>query len=156
MIPSETYAKWLLVLLAEIFGVADTPQGFVLDDGRSGLMGTINVLSAEQASFAPNVEQGTIASHCGHILFLLQFFAAHERGESPEADWQGSWAIRMVDAAAWQHLRDELQATYDQLVVRLQARTDWPEPAVTASMMLLTHCAYHVGEIRQRLLWIDA
>jgi hypothetical protein len=33
----------------------------------------------------------------------------------------------------------------------LQARDAWPEPAVAASMILLAHCAYHVGEIRQLL-----
>jgi hypothetical protein len=39
---------------------------------------------------------------------------------------------------------------------RLKVRDDWPEAAVAASMMLLAHCAYHVGEIRQRLLWVTA
>ena len=29
-------------------------------------------------------------------------------------------------------------------------------PLITgAAMLLLAHCAYHVGEIRQRLLWVN-
>jgi hypothetical protein len=156
MIPTAEFTKWLFVLLAETFGVADTPSGYILDTGQSGLLGTINTLSAEVASAAPAPEQATIASHCGHVLFLLQYFAAYERGETPEPDWAGSWATRTVDDAAWQALRQELQTTYDALMARLQARDTWPESGVAASLMLLAHCAYHVGEIRQRLMWVTA
>lgn len=154
MIPTEDFKKWFLILLSETFGVADTPNGYILDTGQSGLIGTINTLGAEVASAAPAPGQATIASHCGHVRFLLQHFAAYERGETPDADWAGSWAIHAVDDAQWQALRDELQTIYTNLVTRLHARDDWPEPAVAAGMMLLAHCAYHVGEIRQRLLWV--
>ena len=154
MIPTAEFTHWFFLLLAETLGVADTPHGRILDNGQSGLLGTINTLSAEVASAAPTPDQATIASHCGHILFLLQYFAAYERGETPEANWAGSWAIRTVDDAAWLALRQELQTTYDNLMERLKVRDTWPEAAVAASMMLLAHCAYHVGEIRQRLLWV--
>ena len=156
MIPTAQFTNWLFLLLAEIFGVADTPDGRILDTGQSGLLGTINALSAEVASAAPMKDQATIASHCGHVLFLLQYFAAYERGETPDADWEGSWAIRTIDDAAWLALRQELQTTYDNLIERLKVRDAWPEAAIAASMMLLAHCAYHVGEIRQRLLWVAA
>ena len=154
MIPTAQFTHWFLLLLAEVFGVADTPDGRILDTGQSGLLGTITTLSPEVASAAPTPDQATIASHCGHVLFLLQYFAAYERGETPEADWEGSWATRVVDDAAWLALRQELQTTYDTLIERLNVRDTWPEAAIAASMMLLAHCAYHVGEIRQRLLWV--
>ena len=154
MIPTGEFKSWFLLLLAEIFGVADTPDGRILETGRSGLMGTIDALSAEVASAAPAPDQAAIASHCGHVLFLIEYFAGYERGETPEADWEGSWAIRTVDDAAWLALRQELRTTYDTLMERLKAREEWLEAAVAASMMLLAHCAYHVGEIRQRLLWV--
>ena len=156
MIPTAEFTKWFLLLLAETFGVADTPYGYILDTGQSGLLGTIDALSAEVASAAPTPEQATIASHCRHVLLLLQYYAAYERGETLEPDWSGSWAIRIVDDAAWQALRHELRTTYDALMARLQARDTWPESGVAASLMLLAHCAYHVGEIRQRLMWVTA
>jgi hypothetical protein len=156
MIPTAEFTKWFFLLLAETFGVADTPHGYILDTGQSGLLGTIDSLSAEAASAARGPEHATIASHCGHVLFLLQYFAAYERGETPAADWAGSWATRVVDDAAWQALRQELRTTYDAVMARLQARDDWPEAAIAASLMLLAHCAYHVGEIRQRLLWVTS
>ena len=154
MIPTPEFTKWFFILLAETFGVADTPDGYILDTGQSGLLGTINTLSAEVASAAPTPDQATIASHCGHVLFLLQYFAAYERGETPAPDWEGSWTTRVVDDGAWQALRDELRTTYDGLTARLRMREIWPEAAVAASLMLLAHCAYHVGEIRQRVQWV--
>lgn len=154
MIPTNDFTSAFFTLFAEIFGVADMQSAYILDTGQSGLIGTIDKLSAEVASAAPSPNQATIASHCGHILFLLHFFAAFERGETPEPDWEGGWATRAVDEAAWRALRAELRATYDALMVRLRQREEWPQQAVGASMMLLAHCAYHVGEIRQRLLWV--
>lgn len=156
MIPSAEFTKWFLILLAETFGVADTSSSYILDTGQSGFFGTIDTLSAEVASAAPTPEQATIASHCGHVLLLLQYYAAYERGETLEPDWAGSWATPIVDDAAWQALRQELRTTYDALMVRLQVRDIWPESGVAASLMLLAHCAYHVGEIRQRLLWVTS
>jgi hypothetical protein len=156
MISTTDFKKWFFLLLAETFGVADTPHGVMLDTGRSGLIGTINTISAEIASAAPTPDHATIAAHCGHILFLLNHFAAYERGETPTMDWPSSWKTRVVDDAAWQALRNDVQTAYDSVVARLQAREEWPEAAVAASMVLLAHCAYHVGEIRQRLLWVAA
>jgi len=62
----------------------------------------------------------------------------------------------VVDAAQWQALQHELQASYTTLVARLKARETWPDEAIGAAMLLLTRRAYHVGEIRQRLLWVGA
>lgn len=154
MIETATFTRPFLALLAETFGVGDASAGYILDTGQSGLIGTINTLSAAVASAAHTPDEATIAAHCGHILFLLRFFAAHERGETPEPDWPASWSTRVVDDAEWLALRHELQSTYDALVARLQARAIWPDEAVGAAMMLLAHCAYHVGEIRQRLTWV--
>lgn len=151
MINAADFSKWLRILLDETFGVAHTPQGFMLETGRSGLLGTLEGVSAEVASSAAGPEEATVASHCSHILFLLQHFAAHERGEPSDPDWEGSWATRAVDRDAWDALRHELQTTYDAVVTQLQARHEWPEPAVAAAMLLLAHSAYHLGEIRQRL-----
>ena len=154
MIQTADFTKWLRILLAETFGVADTPEAYFLDSGQSGLIGTIATLSAEVASAAPTPEQGTIASHCGHVLFLLRLFDAYEQGQTPTPDWEGSWSIRSVDEAAWRALRDELQAAYSAVVADLQANDTWPEPRIAAAMTLVAHCAYHVGEIRQRQLWV--
>lgn len=155
MIQTADFTGSFFSLLAEIFGVADTPHGYILDDGQSGLLGTVNALSPEVASAARTGEDATIAGHCGHVLFLLRLFIAYaEGGQPPQPDWPSSWATREVDAVAWQTLRHDLRAAYDTLVGHLQARQNWEQPVVGAALMLLGHCAYHVGEIRQRLIWV--
>jgi hypothetical protein len=156
MIPIAEFKEPFFALLAEIFGVADTPHGFMLDTGTSGLIGTITTLSAETASAAPSDDHATIASHCGHLLFLLNLFLDYERGKQIQPDWASSWKTRVVDDAAWQTLRDDLQRAYNDVVAAFRAREEWPQQAVGAAMMLIGHSAYHVGEIKQRLLWVNA
>jgi hypothetical protein len=151
MSQSTDFKKWLLILLAETFGASDSPNGYILDDGRTGLLGAIGGLSTERASAARSAGQATIASHCAHILLIVNYFATYERGETMEPDWAGSWTSPTVDDAAWQALRNDLRASYDTMMARLQVRDEWHEAAIAASMMLLAHCAYHVGEIRQLL-----
>ncbi len=151
MIKNEDFTKPLNLLLAETFGMSEAPGGFFLDSGRDGLFGTIDTIGAETASIALKPENATIASHCAHILFLLRLFEAYEQGQKPEPDWQESWRTRVVDKAAWQTLRAELQTGYETARARLQARDTWDEPPLAATMTLLVHCAYHIGEIRQLL-----
>src|SRR5262245_19545514 len=152
MIKVEDFTQNLSAFFTEIFGASDSPNGYILDTGRSGLLGTIDGLSAAVASATPRPDESTIASHCGHILFLLKTYDAYEQGYQPKLDWPGSWAIRTVDEEAWATLRANLHAAYEIVVGHLQNRTEWPEPPLSAALMLLAHCAYHVGEIRQRLL----
>jgi hypothetical protein len=156
MIQTADFTKWLSILLTETFGASDSPDAYFLDSGQSGLLGTINTLSAEVASAARSPEQSTIASHSAHVLFLLRLFEAYEQGQTPTPNWEGSWSTRVVDDAAWRALRGELQSAYASVAARLQANDAWPEPRVAAAMILVAHCAYHVGEIRQRLLWVAA
>ena len=156
MIVTTSFTQPFFVLFAEAFGVSEHSDGFFLDSGQSGLLGTVSTLSAKVASASRTPEEATIAAHCGHILFLLKFFAARERGEEPNTDWASSWTTRVVDETQWKAVQHELQTSYVGLVERLQARDTWPDEAIGAAMMLLAHCTYHVGEIRQRLLWVNA
>lgn len=151
MIESNDFRKWFGILFAEAFGVADTESGYFLDSGRAGLLGTIDQVDAQTASAALKPGNATIASHCGHVLFILHFFTAHSRGETPTADWPGSWTTREVDDAAWATLRGDVRREYETIQRWLQHNERWDEAPVAALMILLTHCAYHVGEVRQLL-----
>lgn len=151
MIDPNTFKSSLLMLLAEAFGATDNPHGWFLDDGKAGLLGTIEQIDVAMANGALRPENETVASHSGHLLCLLEYFVGFERGQQPKMDWPGSWRYRNLDAAAWDKLRADLRANYTTLTGLIQARTEWPEPAVGACMMLLAHVSYHVGEIKQIL-----
>lgn len=148
-INTTVFTASLGALMAEAFGMAATPHGFFLDTGQSGLLGTINQIDAVTASTPCPVAAETIAAHCGHVRWLLTFFAEHERGENPPPAWAASWQVQTVDDAAWATLRQELADTYTYLQERLQIRTDWHEVAVSAWLMLLAHVSYHVGVIHK-------
>src|SRR5882724_12216659 len=132
MIEPAVLAMSLNTLLGEVFGVTDSPEGYMLENGHAGLMGTINGLSAATASARLAPGEPTIAAHCGHILFLLSFHLGHELGQNPAADWEESWARHAVDEPAWAALRGQLQATYDTVVARFTPDSAWPEPRVGA------------------------
>lgn len=151
MIQSADFKKWLLLLLAEVFGVTDAPYGYTLDNGKTGLLGTIRPVSAEVASAAKKPEQATVASHCAHVLFILKYFDGYEHGNRAQPDWQSVWATRIVDEAAWNKLREDLHTAYNAVVQDIEQHEPWDEAPDAACMILSTHCAYHLGEIRQML-----
>jgi hypothetical protein len=149
MLTEDEFKSPFLVFLAEVFGVSGAPGGYFLDTGRSGLLGTLDNIDAVTASTPLKSAPDTIAAHAAHVLYILRFFSAHEQGRNPEPDWPGSWTTHRVDEESWNRLRDELRTTYEFVVVRLKAREEWQGPAIGASMMLLAHCAYHVGVIHR-------
>jgi hypothetical protein len=151
MIPVDDFKQPLRTLLAETFGVADTPTGFFLDSGRSGLLGTIDGITASQASLTPGAGHATVAAHCGHVLYQLRIFEAFEQGRHPAMDWPSSWNVDTVDEVAWTALRGHLRATYESVAGSITKRDTWPPQGVGAALMLLAHCAYHLGEVRQIL-----
>lgn len=152
----DEFKNPLLMLLAEAFGVSDAANGFFMDDGHSGLLGTLDGLTAVTASARLRPVNATIAAHTNHVLFLLDLFMAYERGEQPSHDWEGSWKVQLVDDAAWDALRADVRARYGEVTGALRARTDWPEQAVSVAIMLLAHVAYHTGEIKQIITSLQA
>lgn len=149
MIDEGVFKQSLAGLLAEALGVAESSYGFFLDSGQSGLLGTINQVDAAIASTPFRPDEETIAAHCGHVRWLLNFFAAYERGETPAPDWPASWQTQVVDEPTWAALRSEIAQTYTHLLTRLHSRADWQPMAVGAWMMLLAHVSYHVGVIHK-------
>jgi hypothetical protein len=152
MIKSEIFKQSLNTLLPEVFGVTDAPHGYILDNGQAGLLGTLDQVDSATASARLRPSNETIASHTNHVLFLVSLHNRFEAGEQPhDIDWAGSWTNQVVDAATWDRLRADLRAAYNTVVGRLEQRSEWPDDGVGAYIMLVAHCAYHLGEIKQIL-----
>ena len=144
---AQAFKQTLISLLAEAYGLSDAPTGFFLDSGRSGLFGQIEKIDAKVASDQIEPDHETIAGHCRHLLYTFEIFLAFENGERPTPDWAASWVPQIVDEAEWDKLRAALKSAYDLFIEKVQARTEWPQPAVGAGMMMLAHTVYHVGVI---------
>lgn len=144
MNPQE-FANWLKTLLEETFAKPAGQPGYMLDRSATGLLGTLETLSAEQVSLAEN--STSIAAQCGHVAFIQAAFIRWMAGEEYEPDWSQSWLVREVDSAQWDELRKQIRDQHAELINLLETRP-LQDPLENAAL-LITHSAYHLGAIRQ-------
>ncbi len=154
-IDAEMLFKCVHTLLSELVNGPAPGQGtWILDrDPSAGLAGTLDSLSAAQASRHIVAGESSIAGHANHLLFSLSLMNRWAAGENPfeGADWQGSWKIQTVDDAQWKELRRELREQGHAWMDALDADKDWDEESLTGSLASFAHLAYHLGAIRNML-----
>lgn len=149
-IPRETVLRAVLPILSEAFAGPADPRSthFVNNAPDCGLFGTLDALTAGQASLAVDGGGATAAAQAEHVRFSLDVSIRWMRGERPEVDWARSWDVREVDDDAWTVLRDQLRRTYDAFVVMAHQQ---PMDAELLEGLVATvaHAAYHLGALRQ-------
>jgi len=154
-INAEMLFRCVHTLLSELVDGPAPGQGtWILDrDPSAGLAGTLDSLSAAEASRRIVPGESSIAGHANHLLFSLTLMNRWAAGENPfqGADWQGSWKLQTVDDAQWKNLRRELREQGHAWMDALNADKDWDEESLTGSLASLAHLAYHLGAIRNML-----
>lgn len=149
-IPRETVLRAVLPILSEAFAGPADPRSthFVNNQPDCGLFGTLDALSAEQASTPLGEGGSTAAAQAEHVRFGLDVSVRWLRGERQKVDWARSWEVRRVDEAAWTELREQLRRTYDAFVVMVHQQ---PMDAELLAGLVATvaHAAYHLGALRQ-------
>ncbi|WP_077604370.1 hypothetical protein [Oceanobacillus sojae] len=126
-------------------------EGSMFTESRpnSGLFGSLNQLTANEASTAVNGT--TIAAHADHTRFYLWGTnVILKDGKQPEMDWGESWKINLVDEKRWNQIQEELRHEYVTFLERLNT-IEWSEPPTKEVLGSLAHSAYHLGAIRQML-----
>jgi len=120
-----------------------------LDTGPdAGLRNTLAGLSAADAS---KVWAGSsIAAQAHHVLFSFEAFGAFIRGDRHSRDWNPSWRISSVDDAEWTKLQEDREGEYKSL--REAVRAAEGDEAIRGALAAVTHLAYHIGAIRQKLV----
>ena len=149
-VSQETFTTDLFDILEETF---ETHHGVFLDKGTS-LLTTLDQISADEASIPVGGRCATIAAQVEHVILYLEVLGGHMAGqEIGKVDWGEIWGrVGPVTAAEWDDLRARLKAAYGQLTTMLQGIEDWEQnDAIGASIAILVHTAYHLGEIRQAL-----
>lgn len=140
--------KQLLAVLAEGFEGPRHELTYFLDSGPdAGLRKTLAALSAEEAS--RDWGGNSVAAHAQHILFSFEAFGAYIRGDRTQRDWNQSWSVSTVDEESWKKLQDDLGREYSTL--RESVRGAEGDEALRGSLAAVTHLAYHIGAIRQKL-----
>src|SRR5687768_4535204 len=106
-IPRETVLRAVLPILSEAFAGPADPRSthFANNEPDCGLFGTLDALTAEQASTPVEDGGATAAAQAEHVRFSLDVSARWMRGEREKADWARSWDVMQVDDDAWTELR---------------------------------------------------
>jgi hypothetical protein len=143
-------------ILARIFselidGAAAGGGAFVLNAGDMGLLRSLGKLSAADAS--RSVDGGaTIAAHAQHVrygLSLMNEWASTGGNPFANARWDEAWTTRVVDAAAWDEIRNGLGDEAHRWLDALKSPRDVAAVELTGMAASVAHLAYHLGAIRQ-------
>jgi hypothetical protein len=147
----QAVLRTVMPILAEAFaGPADPRRTlFVSTEPDSGVFGTLDRLSAAQASTPPAPGRATAAAHAEHLRYSLDYGTRWLRGDRPRADWPSSWAVQAVDDEAWVRLRERLRDEYAQLLELVDGRAEMDEALLGAIVLAIAHTSYHLGALRQ-------
>lgn len=126
-------------------------DGFMLNAGDVGLLGSLERLSAEDASVsAPG--GATIAAHVEHVRYGLSLMNRWADGESnpfATADWSSAWKTSSVTADEWARLQEALRTEINRWLDALAQPRPLSGMALDGVIGSIAHLAYHLGAIRQ-------
>lgn len=123
---------------------------FVNTEPNCGVFGTIEGLTAEQAS-KPLTQGGrSIAAHVEHLRWSLANVNGVARGKQWNPDWSGSWAVQEVNDQQWDDLRAALRREFDLVLEAIDAAPEFADRDMLTGMIAMApHAAHHLGTIRQ-------
>lgn len=145
--------RQLLAVLREGFEGPASDVTYYLDSG-AGLRNTLAALTPAQAS--KDVGGTSVAAHAHHLLFSFGAFGDFIAGENAQHDWNESWRVAEVDDAQWAKLQSDLANGYDALRERIDTHSANGPKALGGTLGAITHLAYHVGAIRQKVAALRA
>jgi hypothetical protein len=139
-------------LFSELTAGTDGVDGqYILNSGDVGLLRSLDLLSAAEASASSN-GGATIAAHARHLSYGLSLMNRWGReGGNPFADatWDAAWQITTVDAAAWEEIRRDLRRETQDWTEILRTPRETGIVELSGMIGSIAHLAYHLGAIRQ-------
>jgi len=141
----------LFALLTETFEGKNTAFGTMYLDAGTGFFETLETVDAEKASRALAEGATTIAAHCEHVRFYLEFLSDYMGEKFKMVDWKDSWKVKTVTDAEWTALRGQLQKTYQKVTDTFNEVETWNDFKISGALGILAHTAYHLSAIRQIL-----
>lgn len=148
-INQEDFTKSLSALFKETFESTNTAFGTMYIDQNTGLFATLETIDADRASRAAAGGTATIAAHCEHLRFYLDFLNNYLREDFKMADWKDSWLVKTVDDAEWTALCGQLHKAYQNVTDTFDEIETWNDFKISGALGILAHTAYHLSAIRQ-------
>lgn len=142
-------------ILAEVMEGPPGTEGFLLNPGDRGLVGTLDGIDERLASRRTRDGRASIAAHVDHVVYgfsLLNRWAAGEPNPWATADWEASWQRNTVTAEEWHALRDRLRR--EAMAWRTAMATGkfaWDSVTAAGAVSSAAHAAYHMAAIRHRV-----
>jgi hypothetical protein len=146
-----TISSSLVALASELTRGTAKTGGFVLNSKDVGLLGSLDGLSAAQASASAH-GGATIAAHADHVAYglsLLNRWMAGEQNPWATADWARAWKRTTVSDAEWKGVRDNLREQARLWVDGMHTGREVGELELNGIIGNVAHVAYHMGAIRQ-------
>ncbi len=154
----EAVLRAVMPILAEAYAGPADPRStnFLNNEPDCGVFGTLDRLSAAEASMPPAPGRPTVAAHAEHLRFSLDVSNRWLRGDHTKADWSASWGVHAVDEAEWLRLRELLRDEYAQFLELIDDRPEIDEELLAGMVGTVAHAAYHLGALRQAALAASA
>ncbi len=152
-IATKVFKKELLDLFEETF---EQVQGIFLDRGTS-FFETLETISFEEASRPVSANCASISAQVYHVNFYLQVLleSCFHKKNIKKVNWEDSWQLEAVTQKEWKNLKLDLKRTHQNVLIAIKDLDIWEgENDIGASLAILAHTAYHLGEIRQALCTI--
>ncbi len=149
-IQTDFFTRELFDLFDETFSQVG---GMYLDKGTS-LFETLATISADEASIPVGGRCATLAAQVEHVRFYLEVLERALLGqEVGRVDWGNIWqTVGSVTREEWAASQQRLRDTHDRVRSEMQSLESWDDDEViSASLSIVVHSAYHLGEIRQAL-----
>jgi hypothetical protein len=150
-IKQDDFMHSLFALLKETFEGTNTAFGTMYLDQGTGFFDTIDKVDAEKASRSLTEGGATVAGHCEHVRFYLEFLSNYMSEKFIMVDWKESWKVKTVSDAEWAALRGQLQKTYQRVTDTFNEIETWNDFKISGALGVLAHTAYHLSAIRQML-----
>jgi hypothetical protein len=148
-INQEDFTSSLFALFKETFESVNTAFGTMYIDKDTGFFATIEKIDAETASRSGSENSTTIAAHCEHTRFYLDFLNNYLKENFKMVDWKDSWNTKTVNDTEWTALCGQLQKTYQNVTDTFNEIETWNDFKISGALGILAHTAYHLGAIRQ-------
>jgi hypothetical protein len=127
-------------------------------DRHTSLFETLDGISAEEASRPVSATCAPLSAQVAHVRFYIDVLEEVLHGrEVGRVDWGEIWrTVGEVTPEEWEGLKQQLHDSYERVLALLHEFDSWEgEEEIGGAMAILVHSAYHLGEIRQALCFIQ-
>jgi hypothetical protein len=145
-------SKAVLTLLNDLVDGTGPAGSMLLNPNDPGLLKSLSLLSAEQASAIEPGGRSSVAAHVDHLRYGLELLNRWSGGEEnvfENGDFSASWTRTSVSAEEWVARCEALAREAHAWARAIDLPATGNGPGIDVAIASVVHLAYHLGAIRQ-------